>query len=161
MAYTGYTNIETFQRDFLPTSSDEVFGRLVERAAVIAYNYINSKLGSVYPVPFVAPFPGTIVDISDLFTKCVVSKLQGKRGPILPKPGKVQRDAIHDDCSIAFYMLDELVSLKTTIPGVLPLAGAAGYHTRAGYTPTFDVDAAENHQPDPDLLDRIRSERDA
>lgn len=155
-----YTNTGTFQRDVMPSGTDDTFPRILERAASMAYEYINSRLSTAYTVPFAAPYPGGIVAISDLLTKCIATSLQARRTPILPKPGKQKRDQVDGDCALAILWLDDIVAGRATIPGIAVAANAAGYHTRDGYTPIFDVDSSLNHQPDPDLIDRIHDERD-
>ena len=152
-----YTDTAAFARDFAPVGAGENFPQLVERAAVIAYNYINARLAAVYAVPFVS-VPGHITDISDLLTRCLSMKLQAGRVPMLPKAPK--RDAAQDDCSLAVMMLDDLVVGRSTLPGVTPISASMGVHTRDGFPPIFDVDSSLNHQPDRRLLETIESERD-
>ena len=136
----------------------DLFPRLVERAARIAKSYIDSRLRERYAVPFTAPYPEEIVSISDILTKCMVISLQAKHAPIMPKALK-KRDDAHDGCSLAVLWLDDLASGKASLE--LPqTTGAAGLHTRQGYTPIFDVDSSTNHAPDTDLIDRINRERD-
>ena len=154
-----YTDTELFQRDFFPTGTDEMFPRLLERAAEIAYHYVNSRLGGTYAVPFAAPTPGEIVAISDMLTKCVVIALQSRRTPVLPKAGAQKRNQVDGDCALAILWLDDLERGRSVLTGVAPRASAQGYHTRAGHTPIFDVDDSVNHVPDPDLLDQIDLER--
>jgi len=155
-----YTDTAIFQRDVMPAGADAMFPRIIERAAGIATAYIDSRLSAAYTVPFAAPYPATVVAISDLLTKCIAASLQARRTPILPKPGKQKRDQVDGDCSLAILWLDDLVAGRATLPGIVLAGNAAGYHTRDGYTPIFDVDSSANHRPDPDLLDRIESERD-
>jgi len=156
-----YTNTTTFSRDVYPVGAGETFPRLLERGAVIAYNYINSRLASLYTVPFAAPYPGIIVDISDLMTRCVAMKLQSGRVPAIQmdKP-KAKREGPQDDCALAVMMLDELVIGTGIIPGLTPIAASSGYHTRATFTPIFDVDSSISHYPDSDLIDKINRERE-
>jgi len=153
-----YSDIDLFRRDFWPTAANETYPRIVDRAAEIAYDYINSRLSRRYTVPFSGPpYPSTIVSISDLLTKCVAASMQAKRSPQLSK-GDGKRSGGTDDCSMALDWLNDLASGEQIIPGVATLV-SDGYHTRAGYTPIFDVDSAVNHQPDPDLIDKIIDER--
>jgi hypothetical protein len=154
-----YTNTETFQRDFAPAGVDANFPRLVTRAAVMAYNYINSRLGTRYSVPFAAPYPSAVVDISDLLTKCFVTALQARRTPIMPKPGTMGRD-MQDDCGVAIAMLDDIVSGDSIIPGMSESGSGQPFHSHGTYIPIFDLDDATAHRPDSDLLDRIDDSRD-
>jgi len=86
--YVTYTDVTIFQRDFMPSSADGVFPRLIERAARIATSYIDMRLATRYTVPFTAPYPEIIVTISDLLTKCAVAALQARRAVVFPRPGK-------------------------------------------------------------------------
>ena len=153
-----YTNTEVFQRDFFPTGTDEVFPRLLERAAEIAYHYINSALGGTYAVPFTDPAPGSIVSISDMLTKCFVLQLQSRRSPILPKMNNKER--MDGDCARAVEWLQALRRQEMTMPEVAPLPGTGAVAMPGDFHPIFDVDDSLNHLPDPDLLDKIERERD-
>jgi hypothetical protein len=152
-----YTDVSTFERDVAPAGAGDQYARLLARGARMAYNYINARLNGIYTVPFSTTYPPLIVDISDLLTRCIARKLQAGNAPIIPK--KVKRDGAQDECSTAVLMLDDLVSMAATLPGVPVLSGAAGYHTRAGFNPVFDMDDSINQQPDPDLIDQVEGER--
>lgn len=153
-----YTDPTLFRRDVMPAGTDDQFPRLVDRAAVIAYNYINSYLAKTYSVPFAAPYPAEVVDISDMLVKCITRSLQNKRTPMLPKPGKVSRDADYNDCVLAREWLDDLANQKSTLVAVSSRTVADV--TRA-YPPIFDVDSSTQHQPSEQLLDNIDTERES
>jgi hypothetical protein len=154
--YVTYTDVTIFQRDFMPSSADGVFPRLIERAARIATSYIDMRLATRYTVPFTAPYPEIIVTISDLLTKCAVAALQARRAVVFPKAGKGTRGGT-DECALGREMLDELAEGDAIIPGLT--LSATGFHTRDGYVPIFDVDSSVNHRPDSELLRKISRER--
>jgi len=83
-----YTDVDMFQTDIMPGSSDAVFPRIVAQAAMIASAYIDSRLQLRYAIPLTAPYPDAIVAISNLLTRCVVTDLQQKRAPFTKRGGQ-------------------------------------------------------------------------
>jgi hypothetical protein len=151
-----YTSTGTFNELFFPTVTPKPSPEQLQRAAVIAYNYINARLDGIYPVPF-ASAPGLIVDISDLLTKCYARAISLGNTPTTPK--KVPRDKPGaDGCGIAVVMLDDLVANRAQLPGISRLNGADGATERTGGT-TFDIDDPIDHVPPRSVLDEIASER--
>lgn len=152
-----YTNTTNFQRDIMPAGTDEVLPRIIDRAAAMAYDVINAKLGSKYTVPF-SPVPDIIVTCSDWLTKCFAVALQQKRAPLLPKGGKAK--PLVTDCDMGYQILDALADGTMAIPGVSQSSSSAGLHTNNGYSPVFGLDDSMNHEPSSALIDATESERD-
>lgn len=155
---TTYTNTGTFAATFYANTAPQPSSGIITWAAEMAYEYINSRLDGVYTVPFPATYPVIIVKISDLLTRCGVGKLSRGVTPTIPKASK--REAIMDECALAVTMLDDLCSLRSTIPGVTPILGANSNPIRTDLQPIFDVDTSDNHSPPSRLIEQIESERD-
>jgi hypothetical protein len=153
----SYTNTSTFAGIFFANIGQPPKPEQIQEAAVMAYNEINARLNGIYDVPFTA-VPGYVLDISNLFTKCLAMKIAAGSTPAIPR--NVKNDQSGDSCTEAAKKLDALVNLTVTLPGVAILTGASGVHTRAGFPPVFDMDDSLNHQPSRRLIDKIETERD-
>jgi hypothetical protein len=155
-----YTDVDLFTRDYMPVGADDVLRRLIQRGAEMAYAYINSRLSVRYTVPFSATYPAEVVAISDMLTKCFTLSLQTKRGPVLPKGGRGNRDGVDDGCKLAVCWLDDIVAGRAELTDTPTATGVAAYFTRSGYKPIFDVDDSTQHRPDPALIEKIDAERE-
>lgn len=73
-----YSDINTVRRDFWGLTEDELPARTLERAATMAYNYINRYLSGIYNIPFsLSLTPPIIEDISDLLTEAYAISFSG------------------------------------------------------------------------------------
>jgi len=149
-----YTDVEKHRREFWPVQDDEVMRRIQRRAALLAYNYINSVLTGIFPVPF-APTPPEIEDISDLLTKAIGLQLQLKQGPVMLKRGKNAPMEV----DLALGWLERLVSGDAELVGIPRLKTKSGVHNLDGYMHIFDLDDSSSHHPDPDYIEDVQRKR--
>jgi len=129
-----YTNTALYERDFAPSGAGPNFPRLVERAAVIAYNTINARLAGVYTTPF-ATTPPLIADISDLLTRSFIRQLQGGNAPAMPKKGR--KEAPINEIMQAAAMLDDIVAGRMDIIGETRTAMTSEWDTTP--VPTWET----------------------
>lgn len=144
-----YSDINTIRRDFWDVTDDELFARVLNRAAEMAYRHINRYLTGIYSVPF-SPTPGDVLDISDVLTKAY--------GLILSSRGQMKPEEVNE-YTMAVQMLKDIIRGVADIPDATRLATRGARHTMQGHEPIFDLDDAENHKPDKDYMDDLRERR--
>lgn len=150
-----YSDINKIRVDFFKVTDDEVFQRILTRASVMAYNFINSYLDGIYTVPITsATTPGAVREISDMLTRHVAQSLQLKQTIVLDK--KLAKG----DMATILMWLDDIVRGKASIIELTRLSSRGPSHNMADYEPIFHVDPSEYHTPDTDLIESIDDDRD-
>jgi hypothetical protein len=115
-----YTDVTTFSRDVMP-ASESIDANLLQQAAMIATAYIDSRLAMRYTVPLTAPYPEEIIAISNMLTRLLVSDLQQKRAPLMPKAGaKDKRGSMDGGYGFPMMWLDQIVQGKALVAGLTP-----------------------------------------
>lgn len=152
-----YTDPETLIRDFWQIPATQMPQEIIERAAIMAYNKINSCLAGIYTVPF-STTPPEIKDISDLLTKSLAMMFHLKRGGPKIDPSKKTSQKF-GEAELALEWLKNIVAGQCGITGETRLT-TRGPSFRPDYVRIFDVDSVFNHLPDENLLDAIDNERD-
>lgn len=153
-----YSVIETLKTDTYVVGTNEIYQRIITRAATMAYNYINSYLDGIYSVPFDTgtSTPATIKDISDLLSRGIARALQLKQ-PIMLKDPK----AADADVRTAIEWLADIVKGTASVVGVSRLTTNRGpSHNMDNYIPIFNVDSSLEHNPDRRLLEDIADDRE-
>lgn len=145
----------------LPTANNylgeiQLPGALITRGGRSATRYINGKLERVYPdsIPFTAgSVPVLIVEVANELAECWIRR---KQYPGISPMSKEDTSA----CDSANQMLDDIADEKIELPE-LSASDTVGdvKHTRAGFTPVFDMDSVLDQEVDPELLEEIDSER--
>ena len=158
-----YTDVSSFKRDFYP-DRDDVDPRFLARAAAMSYNYVNSKLGRFYSVPFAqvsSAYPPIIVDASDMITRALANYIIKKSG--LPKVTQlIDKDNPFDPITI----LDNICMGALDIYDadgdlVARLSGTDAWTNIAGRLRIFDRDHEFNHEISETDLDNIDNDREA
>lgn len=105
---TIYTDINTLRRDGWDLKEDKIPARILDRAASMAFSYINRYLSGFYRVPF-SPVPDCIADISDLLTKAYAISLGSKHSM-----------AAHSTCEfkVGLRLLEDIAKGKAEIVGI-------------------------------------------
>ena len=148
-----YTDVDKFRVDFYKVQDDEVFERFATRAAVFAYDLINSYLYEIYTVPF-ATTPAEIKNISDLITRYVAQSL------VLKQPMMLVREEAEGDMLTALDWLFNIATGKAGLVGYSRLTTRGPSHNMDSYIPIFDLDDPEYNRPDPDYMDHVSDRRD-
>jgi hypothetical protein len=143
-----YSDPKTFRKTFLQVKDDEIYWRVMDRAAEMAYNMINSVLNSVYSVPF-SPTPDLILDISDMLTKHFAAMMTA---------GMTRMDTAKE-WETAVDWLNQLRAQKMDLPGVARLSTTSAEFFPGDYVQIFDVDSEYYQMPDDDLIDSILTDR--
>jgi len=148
-----YTDIDDLRARFYLVQDDEVAERILNRAAVMAYNLINSYLDGIYGVPF-STTPVEIKDISDLITRVFAQSLTLKQQIVI-------NSGENSELKDAISWLMDVRSGKASLVGYSRLTTRGPRHSRDGYTRIFDLDPTECHEVDPDYLESVLTERDS
>ena len=146
-----YTEVEKFHMVVYP--QNEVERRVVQKAAEIAYSYINAALDKCYTVPF-STTPNIIESISDLMTRMIAEFLVG-----LGRMPMVQDIEKKSGTMNPIVMLKMLCTGELTIPGVSKKSGSGSWLSTADQMHIFDLDHEFEHVADPDRLDDLTDDR--
>lgn len=131
--------------------ASEVTATQLTNYAKMAYDVINAKLAKRYSVPFAAPVPGVIVEISDMLVVYY--------GKLYSAGHVVASEALDRFRDEAFRLLDALAEGEIGIPGVATRSVGA-YCSDEGYHKVMTILPTEEQGPDTDLLDKLRDERE-
>lgn len=153
-----YTDPDTITRDILPVKDDEIDINVIIRAAVVAYNLVNSKLSGIYSVPFAAT-PPLIKDISDMLTRALAIIWS------VDVNVKVNLDEEGGDAGMAWQLLKEVVTgglelLDSSGDEIGRLAARGAWHSMEDVMHIFDLDDAMEQIPERSYMENLIDQRD-